>query len=295
MRLSGLFPAVATPTTPQGAVDYQTLDRLCDFLLERGARGLCIGGRDVGVSAFRAGGAARDRAARGAARAARDHAGRRDRRDLGAARPRARSRRVRCRVSRGAAADADVLPVSADGSRDLLLVRVEHPRRSRVCSTICPAFTNPIEPETTLALLASEPHIVGLKDSSGHVENLLRFAEARGNRDWTLLIGDDRYGLASAEAGWDGAISGIACCCPELLVALHDSARTRRPRAGAALPGAGRRADHPPVGAADAVGRAGGAARARARHRPAAAAGSLGARRADRAHRSLAADVARHG
>ena len=52
------------------------------------------------------------------------------------------------------------------------------------------------------------------------------FVEARGHSDWSLLIGDDRNGLASAEAGWDGAISGIAACCPELLVALHGAARS---------------------------------------------------------------------
>ena len=44
MKLSGLFPAVATPTTSLGNVDYAMLDRLCDFLIDRGAQGLCIGG-----------------------------------------------------------------------------------------------------------------------------------------------------------------------------------------------------------------------------------------------------------
>ena len=86
-----------------------------------------------------------------------------------------------------------------------------------------PAFTNPIAPETTIALLEAAPHIVGVKDSSGEAENLARFATARGDLGWALLIGDDRLGYAAARQGWDGAISGIACCCPELFGALWRS------------------------------------------------------------------------
>ena len=35
----------------------------------------------------------------------------------------------------------------------------------------------------------------------------------------TLLVGDDRLLHAGLQAGWDGGISGVAGCCPELLVA----------------------------------------------------------------------------
>jgi 4-hydroxy-tetrahydrodipicolinate synthase len=88
-----------------------------------------------------------------------------------------------------------------------------------------PAFTTALEPETTLALLQSQPHIIGIKDSSGVAGHVHRFAAARGTRDWTLLAGDDRLGFNAAVAGWDGAISGLAGCCPELLVALNRAAR----------------------------------------------------------------------
>ena len=91
-----------------------------------------------------------------------------------------------------------------------------------------PGFTTGLDADTSISLMQSEPNVIGIKDSSGRVENLLRFVEARGNRDWSLLVGDDRNGLASAEAGWDGGISGIAAFCPELLVALHGAARSGR-------------------------------------------------------------------
>ena len=55
MRISGLFPALATPVTPSGALDGNTLDRLCDFLLERGASGVCLGGATSEYPRFEAG------------------------------------------------------------------------------------------------------------------------------------------------------------------------------------------------------------------------------------------------
>jgi 4-hydroxy-tetrahydrodipicolinate synthase len=224
MRLSGLFPAVATPTTSLGAVDYATLDRLCDFLLDRGAQGVCVGGATGEYPHFEQA----------------------DRLEI--------VRRVARRAPRGttlvAAIGATSMPRVLElgraafdaGYRAVLLpmplfFRYQQMDLAAYCAYVSgtlggpcllydlPVFTNPIEPETTIGLLMSEPHIIGIKDSSGRVENLERFADARGDRDWTLLVGDDRYGLAGAEAGWDGAISGIACCCPELLVALHENAR----------------------------------------------------------------------
>jgi 4-hydroxy-tetrahydrodipicolinate synthase len=224
MHLSGLFPALATPVTAAGAVDFGTLDRLSDFLLERGVDGLCVGGATAEYPCFEQ--AERLEILRRVARRT--------------------PRGVTLLAAIGASSVPRVLELGRaafdEGYRAVLLpmpsfFRYQQLDLAAYCAFVSgtlggpcllydlPVFTNPIEPETTLALLSSEPHVTGIKDSSGHVENLLRFAEARGNRDWTLLVGDDRYGLASAEAGWDGAISGIACCCPELLVALHDSAR----------------------------------------------------------------------
>jgi 4-hydroxy-tetrahydrodipicolinate synthase len=86
-----------------------------------------------------------------------------------------------------------------------------------------PDFTNGLAPATVLNLLRSEPFIAGIKDSSGNVENLAAFAHARGTQPWTLLVGDDRALNKGLQSGWDGAISGVAAFCPELLVAVYRS------------------------------------------------------------------------
>src|SRR5688572_11536219 len=42
--IAGLFAAVATPILGDGRIDFSTLDRLIDFLVEAGASGICLAG-----------------------------------------------------------------------------------------------------------------------------------------------------------------------------------------------------------------------------------------------------------
>ncbi len=86
-----------------------------------------------------------------------------------------------------------------------------------------PDFTNPLLPETSIALMRDEEFITGIKDSSGRAENLTGFAGARDDRDWTLLVGHDRLVADGLHAGWDGTVSGVAGFCPELPLAIYDS------------------------------------------------------------------------
>jgi 4-hydroxy-tetrahydrodipicolinate synthase len=79
-----------------------------------------------------------------------------------------------------------------------------------------PQFTNALEIETLQRLLVTAQNVVGVKDSSGDTGHLSRLAMAREQSDFSLLIGDDRSLFAALSAGWDGAISGVACLCPEL-------------------------------------------------------------------------------
>jgi 4-hydroxy-tetrahydrodipicolinate synthase len=224
MRASGLYPAIATPVTSTGSVDLAAFDRLCAFALDRGADGLCIGGATSEYPRFEHAERLQliERAARAAPRGAMLLAA------IGGSTPQRTVDLGRAAFDAGCAAVLVPMP---------WFFRYQQCDLSAYCAAVAealagpcllydlPEFTNPLDPETAIALLGSIRNIVGLKDSSGRVENLLRFAEARGNRDWTLLIGDDRNGLAAIDAGWDGAVSGLACCCPELLVALHTSAR----------------------------------------------------------------------
>jgi 4-hydroxy-tetrahydrodipicolinate synthase len=220
--IAGLFAAVATPVHVDGRIDFATFDRLVDFLVDAGASGICIAGATGEYPHFET--ADRKTIIRRAA-------GRL---------PRARALLV------GIGAPSTRLAIElgetalAAGSRAVLLpmpmfFRYEQQDLeayagyvSRALRGPCllynlPDFTNDLAPETILALLRTEEFIVGIKDSSGRIENLATFARARGDAPWTLLVGDDRALHRGLQAGWDGGISGVAGFCPELLVGLYRS------------------------------------------------------------------------
>jgi dihydrodipicolinate synthase/N-acetylneuraminate lyase len=82
-----------------------------------------------------------------------------------------------------------------------------------------------MEPVTGIRLLENEEFIVGIKDSSGVVENLACYAQARKGRSWTLLVGNDRLLLDGLKAGWNGTCQGspvsVPPCCLPFIGALR--------------------------------------------------------------------------
>src|SRR5688572_22322022 len=200
-RLAGLFAAVATPIHGDGRVDLATLDRLIDFLVEAGVSGICLAGATGEYPHFETA----DRKAvirRAAGRLPRDRA-----LLVGIGAP-----SMRLAVELGETA-------LEAGSRALLLpmpmfFRYEQEDLEAYCAHVSgalrgpcllynlPDFTNGLAPATVLNLLRGEEFIVGIKDSSGSVENLAVFAQARNGRPWTLLVGDDRALHRGLEAGW---------------------------------------------------------------------------------------------
>jgi 4-hydroxy-tetrahydrodipicolinate synthase len=222
VAIAGLFAAVATPVRGDGRIDFDTFDRLIDFLVEAGVSGVCLGGATGEYPHFEIG----DRKAiiyRAAGRLPADRA-----LLVGIGGP-----SMRLTIDLGTIA-------LQSGSRALLLpmpmfFRYEQEDLEAFCTHVSgavhgpcllynlPDFTNAVAPGTVISLLRKGQFIVGIKDSSGEIEHLAAFASARGESPWTLLVGDDRLLHRGLEAGWDGSISGVAGFCPELLVALYRS------------------------------------------------------------------------
>ncbi len=234
--IAGLFAAVVTPVLDDGRLDLPTFDRIVDFLCGAGVSGVCIAGATGEYPHFDTA----DRKAVISRAAARLPPGCALLVGVGA-------------PSMGQAVEIGQAALDA-GSRALLLpmpmfFRYEqqdlHEFARRVSDTLrapcllydLPGFTNGLAPATVLDLLRTAEFIVGIKDSSGEVENLDAFAEARAGRAWSLLVGDDRLLQAGLQAGWDGGISGVAGFCPELLVAIHRSFLGSQPDEAARLQG----------------------------------------------------------
>ena len=222
----GLFAAVATPVREDGPIDFSVFDRLVDFLVQAGVSGICLGGATGEYPHFETA----DRKAlirRAAERLPKDRA-----LFVGIGAPSLRQVIELGEAAMAAGSRAVLLPMPMFfryEQQDLVAFSAHVSRSMRAPCLLynLPTFTNGLEPATILDLLRTEEFIVGIKDSSGEVNNLTTLAQARAGEPWSLLVGDDRLLLSGLQAGWDGAISGVAGFVPELLVALQRSAADR--------------------------------------------------------------------
>jgi dihydrodipicolinate synthase/N-acetylneuraminate lyase len=84
-----------------------------------------------------------------------------------------------------------------------------------------PVFTSPFALETALELLATGA-FAGIKDSSGDVDFIQKLIAPR---NFHVFNGDDRVFVKMRRAGADGAVTGVACALPELMVKLDKAVR----------------------------------------------------------------------
>jgi 4-hydroxy-tetrahydrodipicolinate synthase len=234
--IAGLFAAVPTPVHDDGRIDDAAFERVVDLVVEAGVSGICIAGATGEYPHFESA----DRKALIRRAAARLPPGRSLLVGIGAP-------SMRLAIELGEAA-------MKAGTRAVLLpmpmfFRYEQQDLKAYCASVSralrapcllynlPNFTNGLERSTIVNLLRTEAHIVGIKDSSGDATNLSALAGERGSEPWSLLVGDDRLLLAGLRTGWDGAISGVAGFCPELLVAIHRSASSNQMNEAARLQG----------------------------------------------------------
>ncbi len=231
LKLSGIFAALVTPVDEEGIVSSEILEELTDFVVGRGVAGICLGGATSEYIHF-------------------DLA---DRKRIITTVAKKVAGRIPLLSAVGASTFTRVLELarhSADMGCTALLVPAPHffhyEERDletffrKVFSSVSlpcliydlPGFTTPLEIDTIQRLLLTAQNVVGLKDSTGVSRYQARLAMAKEQSDYSLLVGDDRLVYSGLAAGWDGAVSGIACLCPELLVKLYQEFRNGD-RAGA--------------------------------------------------------------
>jgi 4-hydroxy-tetrahydrodipicolinate synthase len=88
-----------------------------------------------------------------------------------------------------------------------------------------PMFASPIDVETVTRLALEQPRIIGIKDSSGDLPNMLRMIAAiRPHRDdFSFLTGWDASLAPFLIAGIDGGTNATSGVVPELTRAIHRS------------------------------------------------------------------------
>jgi len=86
------------------------------------------------------------------------------------------------------------------------------------------ATHNPLRPET-VAQLAQDRRILGIKDSAGDFEAFQGFLAVKKRRaDFRVLQGNEHFASASLLLRGDGLVPGMANFAPALFVALHRAA-----------------------------------------------------------------------
>jgi 4-hydroxy-tetrahydrodipicolinate synthase len=221
-ELSGVFAALPTPFGPNGNPLWEAIEALVDFGIERGLKGLCLGGATGEYAACsvehrqelfqrvtrQIKGRAQVICAVGG-----EHAG-----------------QVR-QLARTAAdcgaigllfpppgflpyAQSDLVEFMGQVSADLPLpVLIYH----------IPQCTRDLGIANVLRLIATVPKIVGLKDSSGHKPNLAEIHAAQNGGPMVFMIGSDDLLFDAFQHGAVGSISGIASACPELILPLYEA------------------------------------------------------------------------
>jgi 4-hydroxy-tetrahydrodipicolinate synthase len=221
-ELVGVFAALPTPFDSDGNPLWEALEALVDFGLDRGLKGLCLGGATGEYDACsvehrlemfqrvarRVNGRAQLICAIGG-----EHAG--QVRQL-----------ARAAVDCGAMAllfpPPGFLPYAQDDLVDFMgQVSADLPLPVLIYNI--PQCTRDLGLANVLRLIATVPNIIGLKDSSGHKPNLAEIQAAQARGPMVFMIGSDDLLLEAFDHGARGSISGIASACPELILPVYQA------------------------------------------------------------------------
>lgn len=223
MALHGIIPPVVTPMTADQELDLPGLRKLIDLMLAKGVHGIFVLGTTGEFYALDDGEKQRVLAEAVAHVDGRApvYAG------TGAETTREVVRLTKMAEREGAAGVSVITPYFIRPNQSELL---DHFRKvAEATSLSVVLYNNPatcgglsIEPET-VAKLAEVPNIVGIKDSSGDLQNTIEIIRQTPRDSFSVLNGRDTLILAALQAGAQGAIPASCNIAPELCVGIYES------------------------------------------------------------------------
>lgn len=221
-RISGILTPNITPVDDRGRVDEDKLRGYVDWLIDHGVDGLYPNGSTGEFVRF----TAEER--RRIVRVVVDQAAGRIPVLAGAAEANVEETIEACNAygEMGVRAVAIVAPFYYPISSEGVHAYYAHIARDvRVDVTLynIPMFASPIEVDVVIRLAEEFPRIIGLKDSSGDLPNLMRMMAAiRPMRDdFSFLTGWDAALAPMLIAGADGGTNATSGVLPELTRAIH--------------------------------------------------------------------------
>lgn len=221
MQLRGIIPPVVTPFTPDQELDLPRLRAHIDWQLDRGVDGIFVLGT---TGEFYALDESEKQAVTAAAVA---HVGKRSPVYVGTGAETTREvvRLTRMAEKEGAAGVSVITPYFIKPTQAEL---VDHFKRVAECTRLpVVLYNNPatcggvsIEPDTC-AKLAQVPNIVGIKDSSGDLQNTIEIIRCTPRDTFSVLNGRDTLIAAALEFGAQGAIPASSNLAPDLCVGIY--------------------------------------------------------------------------
>src|SRR5580658_7929300 len=222
MQLCGIIPPVVTPFTAEQELDLERLKTHIDFMLSKGVHGIFVLGTTGEFYALD------EREKQLVVATAVAHVS--DRSPVfagtGAETTREVIRLTRMAEREGARGVSVITPYFIKPTQAELF---DHFRRVAE-STAIPVvlYNNPatcgglsIEPET-VARLAEIPNVIGIKDSSGDLQNTIEIIRQTRREKFSVLNGRDTLILAAMSSGAQGAIPASCNIAPELCVGIYN-------------------------------------------------------------------------
>ncbi len=218
--LGGVVPPIITPLQPDGEIDVDALTKVVEHVLAAGCGGLfALGGTGEGawLTTRQRGAVVRATVAASKGRVPVL---------AGLMLPATGPARDAARQAEADGANALVvgspyyLPVGPDDQRrhvEAILAAVDLP----IMLYNIPSCTHHVLLPETVATLAAEPRILGVKDSGGDMDAFQRLLPIKRQRpDFRVLMGDGNLMIADPPPA-DGLVPGPANITPHLYVALH--------------------------------------------------------------------------
>jgi 4-hydroxy-tetrahydrodipicolinate synthase len=223
MKLAGIIPPVVTPFLADESLDLGTLRKHIDLMLAKGVDGIFVLGTTGEFYAL-------DEAEKQqVVAAAVEHCRGRSPVFVGTGAETTREvvRLTRMAEREGADGVSVITPYFIKPNQAEL---IDHFRRvAESTSKPVVLYNNPatcggvsIEPET-VARLAEAPNVVGIKDSSGDLQNTIELVKLAQSDKFAVLNGRDTLILAALLFGAKGAIPATCNVAPELCVGIYRS------------------------------------------------------------------------
>ncbi len=223
MKLHGIIPPVVTPMTVDQELDLNGLRKHIDFMLSKGVHGIFVLGTTGEFYALD------EREKQEVTAAAVAHCKGRTPVYVGTGAETTREviRITKMAEQEGADGVSVIAPYFIKPSQAEL---VDHFKRVAE-STRLPVvlYNNPatcgglsIEPETC-AKLAEVPNIIGIKDSSGDLQNTIEIIRSTPRERFAVLNGRDTLILAALQFGAQGAIPASCNIAPDLCVGIYEA------------------------------------------------------------------------